>query len=307
MKVSVIGAGYAGLAVCWHLLQYPNIHVTLFDEGHGASSASTGLLHPFPGRTSSRSWMAKEGMEASLALIAVAESSLGCPVANRGGVLRLPWAPWQEKEFLKLTKKDPDAIWKEGNLWIPSGMAVYSKLYMEGLLKACLHLGAVFKKERVDALSDLDADHIVLATGAETLRFLNLPLIPVKGHSLLCDWGDARLPYSLISNGHITPTEDPNLCMIGSTYEHDFQSPDPDPAVIPVLLAKAAAFYPQASEFKVVELLAGIRMTRDAGYRPFVERIAPNLHVFTALGSRGLLYHALMGRQIAQEIASLNC
>jgi glycine/D-amino acid oxidase-like deaminating enzyme len=304
MKVSVIGAGYAGLAVCWHLLQYPDIQVTLFDGGAGASSASTGLLHPFPGRTSSRSWMAKEGMEESNFLIGVAEAALGRVVANRGGIRRLPWASWQEKEFLKLTKKDPEALWVESALWIPSGVAVYSKSYMEGLLKASLSKGAILRKENVDSLDSLDADHIVLATGAGTSRFLDLPLIAVKGHALLCRWGGDRLSHSLICNGHITPSEDPDLCMIGSTYEHEFTSSDPDPAYIPQLLAKAQAFYPPAKDFKVVELFSGIRMTQKVGYRPVVERISPSMHVFTGLGSRGLLYHALLGKQIAREIAN---
>lgn len=303
MNVSIVGAGYAGLAVCWHLLQYPDIQVTLYDSGPGASSASTGLLHPFPGRTSSRSWMSKEGMEESNLLLNVAEKALGRPVANRGGIRRVPWAPWQEKEFLKLSKKDPDAFWEDGALCIPSGISVYSKIYMEGLLKACVEKGAVFKREKVDSIESLTSDHIVLATGAQTLAFLSLPLIPVKGHSLLCRWGENSLPYSLICNGHITPTEDPTLCMIGSTYEHEFTSPEPDPSFIPLLLAKAEAFYPPAKHFEVVELFAGIRMTRTEGYRPLVERVSPNVHVFTGLGSRGLLYHALLGKQIAQEIS----
>jgi len=302
MKVVIIGGGYAGLATCWHLMQFPHVEVTIYDEGSGASKASTGLLHPFPGRTAARSWMAKEGMEASSALIDVAEANLGRPVANRAGIRRLPWIPWQEKEFLKQSKKDPDAIWKDGGLWIPSGITVYSKLYTEGLLKGCLAKGAILKQERIDDLRSLQADHIVLATGSETLSFVDLPLVPVKGHALLCRWNGARLPHSLICNGHITPTEDPDLCLIGSTYEYEFETREPDPKAIQQLLDKAAAFYPPAKDFEPVELLAGIRMTSKEGYRPLMQQISPTMHVFTGLGSRGLLYHALLGKKLAQEL-----
>ena len=77
-KIAVVGAGFAGLSVCHHLLQ--SCEVTVFDPlgiGGGASGISTGLLHPFPARLSIRSWLAGEGMDASRELLLVAEKALG--------------------------------------------------------------------------------------------------------------------------------------------------------------------------------------------------------------------------------------
>jgi glycine/D-amino acid oxidase-like deaminating enzyme len=305
MRVSVIGAGYAGLATCWYLLQNPNIEVTLYDGGAGASWASTGLMYPFPGRKASRSWLAIEGMEATNELISVVEQTLGKPVAHRGGVLRKPWVEWQKSVFTKIVKKDPTVSLQDGNLWVPHGVAVYSKPYLEGLLKACQSIGLIYKQERISSLSDLIADQIVLATGSETLQFVDLPLKKIKGQALLCRWGKDALPYSLISNGHITPTEDPELCMLGSSYETEFTSSDPDPAVIPILLEKIGAFYPPARDFEVLDIVSGIRMTPIEGYRPIVQKMDDKTHVFTGLGSRGLLYHALLGKKLAADITSL--
>ena len=101
---------------------------------------------------------------------------------------------------------------------------------------------------------------------------------------------------SLLSNAHITPTEDPELCLIGSTYEHT-EKPDPKKAL--ELLQKAALFYPPAKDFKIVEIRSGVRLSPRVGYKPIVEKINPKTWVFTGLGSRGLIYHALFAKMIA--------
>ena len=87
MKIAIVGAGYAGLSACWHLLQR-NAEVTLFDEkgvGAGASGASTGLLHPYPAKLARRSLRADEAMREALALIEIA----GQDTASHTGIVRL--------------------------------------------------------------------------------------------------------------------------------------------------------------------------------------------------------------------------
>jgi glycine/D-amino acid oxidase-like deaminating enzyme len=295
MRIAVIGAGIAGLAVAYHLLK-KGAEVTLYDGGPGASHASTGLLYPCPGRMAGRTWQSKEGMAATLELIDAAESALGLLVADRSGILRLPWAEWQKKAFLKHCRKSPDqATWTGEGMFIPSGMTVFSKRYLAGLKKACARARLITAK--VENLSDIQADRIILATGAETTKLANLPLTPVKGQALLCRWKDP-LPYSLVGNGHITRTEDPHLCLIGSTYEHNFISPHPDPNVIPELLAKAAAFHPPAKDYEVIDVIAGIRMAPSNGTRPMIEQLDARTWVMTGFGSRGLLYHALLAKKL---------
>lgn len=297
MQVTVVGAGIAGLAITWHLIQL-GIEVILYDGGAGASHVSTGLLYPFPGRMAAKCWQAREGMAASLELIDAAEQALGMPVADRSGILRLPWAEWQKRAFLKRCQKEPEAEWRDG-MWIASGMTVFAKRYLEGLKKACAK--ATIIEGRVESFDGLT----ILATGAETLKFVDLPLVQVKGQALLCRWKEP-LPYALVGNGHITRTEHPDLCLVGSTYEHQFETPGPEKKVIPELIEKAAAFYPQAREFEVLDIQAGLRMARiDQSPRPIVQKIDEKTWVFTALSSRGLLYHALLAKNLAQEIKLL--
>uniref|UniRef100_A0A0D3GDI0 FAD dependent oxidoreductase domain-containing protein n=1 Tax=Oryza barthii TaxID=65489 RepID=A0A0D3GDI0_9ORYZ len=57
LRYAVLGAGFAGLSVAWHLLKHSpkgsRVRVDIYDEsgiGGGASGVSGGLLHPFYGR-----------------------------------------------------------------------------------------------------------------------------------------------------------------------------------------------------------------------------------------------------------------
>ncbi len=308
MKVAIIGAGLAGLAVAWHL-QDRKAEVSLFGPlGGGASGVSTGLLHPFPGKMALPSWKAKEGMQATFKLIDAAEKSLGKLVANRSGIFRFALQSIQREKFClrpEWREKSPIAAAENlPGLWISEGTTVYSRLYLEGLFQACLAKGVHFNETKIKSLKTLSQfDRVVLAAGHETLRFLDLPLEPVKGQALLCRYKEP-LPLSLIGNGHITPTEDPQLCQVGSTYEHNFTDVLPHKKVIPELLAKVTVFYPPAKDFEVVEVRAGIRLGKKGISKPYVAQVDPRTWVFTGLGSRGLLYHAFLGKSIASSLLS---
>ncbi len=322
-KYAIVGAGFAGLSVCWHLLQTDDCEVTMFDPlgiGGGASGISTGLLHPFPGRLSLRSWLAQEGMAASEQLLQVAEDALQRPVALRNGVLRIALESAQKRAFATRAAEDSEAIWVENvqdlvplaidapGLWIPSGITVFSKLYLEGLWAACARKGAILDRTKIDGLGHLDAyDGVVLCAGSAILQFLecsHLPLEPLKGQTLLCSGIASQ--FGLIGLGHITPAEHPELCHIGSTYERGFPDVAPTPEAVRELLDKVGAFYPPAKEFAVVEQAAGVRMNVRNGYRPIVEQIASKAWVFTGLGSRGLLYHAELGKRLANTVCGFS-
>ena len=163
MKIAIIGAGLAGLSVCWHLCQFPSLQPTLFDPkgiGGGASGISTGLLHPFPGRRALRSWASAEGMQATRELIAISEKAMGRPVAEASGIFRPAITLQQKTDFSARAKEDGEAVWQEHHtfgpvfgpgLWIPDGITLYSRLYLQGLWAACETLGATFIQESISA------------------------------------------------------------------------------------------------------------------------------------------------------------
>jgi glycine/D-amino acid oxidase-like deaminating enzyme len=308
MRVAIVGAGLAGLSVTWHLSKL-GVQTVLFDPkgiGGGASGVSTGLLHPFPGKKALRSWGAAEGMEATFALLQISEEALGKRVADRSGIFRPAITEQQKADFFSCAEKDPEGEWKEipiagtthSGLWIAKGVCVFSQLYLEGLWRACEKRGADFVRA---SYRPADFDAVVFAAGHEILRFFpDLPLKTAIGQTLLCRW-KTPLPFSLVSQGHITPTEDPAFCQVGSTYEH---TPEPTPALALALLDKASIFHPPAKEFEIVERRSGVRIAPREGYRPIAGKAAPKTWIFTGLGSRGMLYHASLGAELAEAIVA---
>ncbi|MBX7067570.1 MAG: FAD-binding oxidoreductase [Parachlamydiales bacterium] len=271
MNIAIVGAGYVGLAAAWHLLQ-KNHDVTVFDGGLGASHVSTGLLHPAPGRKAIPTWNWQEGMESATELLEIA----GSDTFLRNGILRF--------------------IEGEERL-IPEGITVFSKKYLAGLKKACSK--ATFIQKWVHSLEELATfDRIVLTTGAESLAWANLPLKKTIGQCLICRCNEP-LTVSLLGQGHITPTEEPGICLVGSTYEHT-EKPDPQKAL--ALIDQVAKFYPPAKEFKILDVLTGVRISPKVGYKPILQKIGSKTWVLTGFGSRGLIYHSLFAKLLASDI-----
>lgn len=294
MKVAVVGAGMAGLAVTWYLLE-KGCEVVVFDKGGGASVVSTGLLHACPGREAKLSWRAEEGIAETKKLLAVAG---GEAVFRQNGILRFAVTEEQRKSFAGESQTWLPQAANEKVAWNPEGITVFSRPYLEALKKACCR--AQFVKAEV-TLADLgEFDQVILAGGADTLKVEELGLKTNIGQMLLCRWSEP-LPMSLLGMGHITPTEDPALCQVGSTYEHS-EKPDREKAL--QLLEKVAVFYPPAREFEVVEIRNGMRIAPKIGYKPVIAQIRENVWVFTGLGSRGLLYHALLAKELVNGALS---
>jgi glycine/D-amino acid oxidase-like deaminating enzyme len=268
MNVAVVGAGIVGLATAYNLLQKGH-SVTIFAPNiPSASSVSTGLLHPYPGKKALKSWEADQGMHETRLLLDVAEHALGKPVANYNGIERF----------------SPD-------MWIPEGITVFSEAYLQGLRLACQD--AQFIDQKISSLDELDHyDRIILATGDQSLQFAELPLRRVIGQALLCQ-SDRHLNHSQIYPGyHISVTEDPTLYLVGSTYEY---TPEPNPE-------KALKLVQHLPDFKVLEIRAATRIAPKVGYRPISHQLNTKTWILTGFGSRGLLYHAMFAKHLVQNL-----
>jgi glycine/D-amino acid oxidase-like deaminating enzyme len=286
MNIAIIGAGFAGLAVAWFALQKGD-RVTVFDQGEGASLASTGLLHPYPGREAKLSWQAEEGMSATKELLEVA----GKDTFVENGLVR--FAVTEEQQRTYGPSPVPKVVGKAKEF--PEGITVFSRRYLANLRKACSKADFIDAHVEPDALHEYDA--IIVAGGAKTLQWPGCGDLELKcniGQMLICRWKE-KLPMSLLGHGHITPTEDPELCQVGSTYEHG-KHPEREKAL--ALIEKVAQFYPPAREFAIVDVRSGVRIAPKMGYRPIVQKVGKKTWVCTGFGSRGLLYHALMAKSL---------
>ncbi|CAI9098963.1 OLC1v1035702C1 [Oldenlandia corymbosa var. corymbosa] len=88
LRCAILGAGFAGLSVAWHLLQncakeLP-LFIDIFDDvgiGGGASGVAAGLLHPYSPKVKPL-WRSTECWSESLKLVQVAESAWCSRVQN---------------------------------------------------------------------------------------------------------------------------------------------------------------------------------------------------------------------------------
>lgn len=320
-KIAVVGAGLAGLATFWHLLQKrqnqpQEVELHLIEAkgiAKGASGAALGLLHPFAGSRCRLNWRGLEGVASTSRLLAAASSSLALPLARRVPLLRIATherqgAIWQEAVRLYPQFLRPESIecarWGAVSL---DAQLIECSSYLEGLWLDCArHEGVYRLEQRIRQLDQLDGyDAFVLAMGAETLSMQGLPPLPlhlVKGQLL-----EVALPAKSLSlstpigaSSYLLPSLScADRWLIGASYERRFTSPDPDKVEAQqLLLPPLFSFLPELKAAELVGCRAGLRVMAP-GHRPLIQQVAPRGWVATGLGSKGLLYHGLVGLEAA--------
>lgn len=310
MKIAVVGAGFAGLGVAWHLLKHGH-QVTLFDEkgiGAGTSGIATGLLHPYVGEQARRSWRADDGLSHTLILLDIAEKALGHPVCNRQGILRYAMND-EQFEMLSTHEKNYRDIEKidTRTFLIRSGITVDAPLYLQGLWLACLASGATLIQGKISCLEELSAfDRIVLAIGHRALTFsaiCGMKASLVKGQVLLCKNPPETVVKSVIAKGYLAIGLCKNRYHLGATYERQFFTEEPSlEEAKRILLAQSTSLLPMDYVPNILDCCSGIRLIRQGQYVPYVDRVTQGVWVLGALGSRGLLYHAYLGSLLAHAI-----
>lgn len=295
MKVAIIGAGLAGLAATHYLLRSERAEVILFDPkgiGGGASGACSGLLHPYPGLNAQRCFRASYAMKETRALLKLA----GAGVAIRG-ILRLPTSEKQREQMRAHIKAHGDVEEREEGFWIDSGFTVDIPAYLSGLWDHLMARGAHLEKQAIDSLDALkEFDQVIIAAGAGTLRFpecKELPLQLLKGQTLLME-GEPSYPTSALGPGYLAHRGQGDHFEIGATYEREFADPLPDLEKAKALLKAPLAQFGQ--EAKIIGCKAGVRVTVHGLRRPIIKHLDARTHLFTGLGSRGLLYHAYFAK-----------
>jgi glycine/D-amino acid oxidase-like deaminating enzyme len=290
--------------------------VTLFDSkgiGKGASGIATGLLHPYPGEQGRRSWKASEGIAATLALIEEVEASIGRSIATRGGILRVVQDDEQRDAFLNHAERYGDVESVDGSTFrITSGITIHCQSYLQGLWKMVEQRGGALVCQQISSLSTLAAefDHIVLTVGGGIAAFpesKELRFERTKGQVLTAEVPEhlQKGLQSLIGKGYLATGESPHRCYLGSTYERPFVSEDPDPFIAAEeILPKLGLAYPHVDQLRLMGCSAGLRVSRKGHYYPIIARFSPDCWSMTAMGSRGLMYHAYLSNLLSQAILS---
>lgn len=255
-------------------------------------------------------------MAATLQLLEIASTALGQKVYRPGGLLRLPADAEQERDFRQSAESHPDTDWWTaeqvqealpgsqgwGGLYIRSGVAVESDLYLEGLRLACETAGTHLRQERIESVDSLRPyfDLILITAGAASrtlLPGLQPELRQIKGQILTLHWPSGlplpSLPVCMPN--YLIPNSDGTRCLLGATYERHPSSDNIEPEMaLKELMPAALRLYPQLVDATVLECRAGYRATLPGHRPPSWVQLDPQVWRFAGLGSRGLLYHALL-------------
>lgn len=326
MRIAILGAGFCGMAVAWHLSQHPNREIVIFDPkgiSQGTSGIAAGLLHPYVGAHAKLNWRGLEGMQATNRLLDVAEKALGAPVCSRNGMMRLAVTPQQVADFALCAEKYPNVCWRSmeecqvslpmckpyPGIFIEAAITVDCPNYLKGLWLDCAKRGVSLVQTAVPSLKALDDyDSIVVAMGAATNtlpELAHLQIKPVKGQVLEFSWPEdvPPLPYPINSHAYLLMNPNNSTCIAGSTFEKDFHNFDPDiDRAKAEIVPKLRDFFPLIDRLPLVSCRAGVRAVMSKR-RPLMIKISDKCWVLTGMGSKGLLYHALFAQELAENIA----
>lgn len=313
MRVAIVGGGFSGLALAWNLLNFQH-QVVVFDPLllGSASAIAAGLLHPYIGQEGRRSLFATEALKKTENLLQIAEKSLGKAVYTEG-VIRFAQNEVQKNALKKHSEVFKDVCPLENNSFlIKSGRTVFCKNYLHGLQLAILKRGGQFVAEKITDLGHLQLfDKVIVAAGSSIRDFPELQQLKVsfvKGQVLTCRvLNHMQIERSLIGKGYIAVSNEPRLCYVGATYERGKVIESPNLLQSQKLLfGKVSKFYPDVEHLEAVDCSSAVRVMRRGHYLPIAEQISSRLWTLTAMGSRGLLYHAYFGEKLAQTIEGIS-
>lgn len=328
-RIAVVGAGLTGLAVAWHLLEsLPLCEIVIYDShpfGGGASVVAAGLLHPYAGTHAKLNRMGHEGMQSAKKLLRVSEEALGSPVSNSSGLLRLALTEVQKEDYLQCAQKNPQEVsWLEAEecqalvpgvvaasgILIKDGITVHLPSYLKGLRQACAAKGAIFKQEKISSLRQLEGFTLkIIATGAATTEIdelTTLPIKPVRGQILELAWPHDLPPlkFPINSYAYLVMSPGNRSCLAGATFEKGISSSIPDIDFARAeIMPHVASMMPALASAEIINCQAGVRASSPQ-HLPLLEQIAQDTWVLAGMGSKGLLYHALMAEKLVNEVMS---
>ncbi|KAF5788191.1 putative FAD dependent oxidoreductase, FAD/NAD(P)-binding domain superfamily [Helianthus annuus] len=376
LRYAVLGAGFAGLSVAWHLLERSatdlRVCVDVLDEigiGGGASGVAGGLLHPYSPKVKPL-WMAAKCWEETLRLLSIAETQNGALnqnsnvfIARRKGILR-PVVSLKNMSVMNDNAQNSLASCRIRSInedaaqslvpnisvpldlafYMPDAVNIHPQGYLEALYLACETLAKEmssvgpgekainFHKRSIGHLLELEGEYdaVIVCLGARS-TFLpelsgKLPLRTCRGiiaHLRLPDnTSEEFLEHSpsILSDAWIA-IQNPRNLYAGSTWEWKSRnysqnvSTEEASKALEELIPKASAVYPNISKWAFNGARAGLRAMpplTSNGSLPLLGQIddligqthKSKFWLFSGLGSRGLLYHAWLGKLTAQAVIS---
>ena len=317
-NIAVVGAGFSGLATAIYLQLSKKVKVSIYEgdlPNEKASKVASGIIHPFPGQHCRPAKFFKEAIEEAFNFFSLISSQKSSDWINNNGIYRVALTAEQEREFYDLVEKFPfvkkcneDSYpLKKGSHGIHIEMAktIFSATYLKALENFFLKIGGVIIKRQLKSCSEIiaDFDHIVVAAGRNSDQLLGLSKLKYhKGQILIGKFSKpVNIKQSISGKGYLAPTEIKDEYAIGSTYEHRFDEEGPTLYAKEKICSDALS-YLHIEDFEVKEIRSGFRVTKKINGIPLVCKIDEKFSIISAMGSRGLLYHAYCAKILKEAI-----
>ena len=345
MRVLIIGAGVAGLAIGWRLRQ-TGAEVSVFDRaqpGMGATWASAGMIaagSELGGAQSPGADFARLSRGMWTRFAADVEEASGRAIGyQRCGALLVartareeadpqPWPGTERVDAARTLEKEPmlapDVV---GGLWAADEAKVDSRALAAALAHAFTRAGGKLvaneaivqiKVERGGAVSALtpfanyEADAFVLSAGAWSGTIDGLPahaippVKPIKGQMLAVAPPPGRtLPSQIIWGNGVYMVPREQRLLIGATSEDVGFDTSVTDDAVDFLSARARALLPELGGWEIVERWAGLRPGSPDGL-PLLGRTAVK-RLFVASGQyrNGILLAPAIARLVCDIVLGL--
>lgn len=330
MKVAIFGAGFAGFAVSWFLLNYSlgTASIDIFDSDpleDCFSCVSSGLLHEYLRDGADKTWNPQPCIKEVHRLITEASAGLGKPIILSKGILDLSFTDNDSLNLKKCANKDME-WWDEkkckdvlkglnmpkngGALFIKNGLTIDVHAYLQGLWQKIAKMGVNFYQKTQILTQDLEKYNCLLIALGHKIKnfpqFKSLPITYKKVQSLEIEWPTSipALPFSINSSKYLVMSEDLKRCRIGESLESEFETVEPNQKLAEKeIFSDAISFLPALADSKILKCNASIRACTKSGF-PIAGQAAPSVYFFTGLGHKELLYHARVGKLVARAMLS---
>lgn len=341
---AIFGAGLSGLSIANQLHQRGKkvLLIDPYRSDPDAPGAPAGLVNPAAGKKANLAWESEKCYNAFRGNIEHLEKAAGRDdLFKVSGVLRpaiteelaeyfqqsLETQPWPEGwgRWLdpdEVREINPDVADNHGGLYMPIGLTVYVDRYLNTFKKVLMESGVDFRGSHTsykfddsqfrltsEAGEEAKAEHVIVAAGADTPGFADwseLGIQQVKGQIVMFE-GKDEIPWehALSAKGYILRRK-PNELIVGSTYEHHFDDREITGEAYRRIYQKLEWMLPSmAGKLKKTGQLAGVRATAP-NHLPVLgrHRLNPRLLVYSAMGSKGLIYSEYMASLLADHLIS---
>lgn len=310
MRIAVAGGGFCGLSTAYFLARLGHA-LTLFEPIPVAMRASSlaQLLHPFIHPQAKCSYRGYEAHEAALKLI----EGVCCEKAyiKRPHLKLANHLPFVEPIYEACTHHE-DLLWQDETSYGASGALVLNSvqvdctMYLSNLEDACRGLDVQFQASKLGPELYEDYDLVVLASGAsmhELVPFKKQALSYLKGQLFELDNETLKVSQAISAyRCHIIPSIDGKTLTLGSTYERNFEDDKPNLEQAYALLKEpSAVFNLPFDKASIKRVRSGVRLNAP-NRLPFMGQLNEKVWVFSAMSSKGLLYHALLAQELSMAI-----